>query len=121
MIRKLIILLIISIITRIICTIDTNHPLHGVFANEWHTISFAEALNYFTPVEICQLFLLNEIGTSINCSYFSNDFLIEKACNLERGGKSSSQPFCARNTGAAMRHVSTKLWPESRNVGDLLT
>ena len=119
MIRTLIIL--ISIITRIICTIDTNHPLHGVFANEWHTISFAEALNYFTPFEVCQLFLLNEIGNSINCSYFSTKFLVEEKCNLDSEGISRAQPKCGRNFGAALRHVSTKLWPKTRNVGDLLT
>ena len=113
--------MLISLVARITCAVETSHPLHGVFANEWHTISFAEALNYFTPFEVCRLFLLNEIGNSINCAQFLNDPLVEESCNLEKGGISNNQPLCARNIGAAMRHVSTKLWPKTKNIGDLLT
>jgi hypothetical protein len=90
--------------------------LHDSYAGNWIPMSPEEALNYYTPYEVCKLYQLEERGSSIQCSDFSASHAhLPDACLLEREGFASTTADCGRNAGAQLRHKSTLPWPEGYN------
>lgn len=78
-------------------------------ADEWLFMSADEALNYYTPLEVCHLYDLEDLGDGIKCSLFENGHEhMEVDCMVQTQAPRIGQHrqyFCGKNHGAKFRYV----------------
>lgn len=75
-----------------------------------------EALNYYTPYEVCKLYRLEERSDLIKCNELgASKAHMPPTCLLEDEGLGSTPVICGHNDGAKLRYTSTQPFPESYN------
>lgn len=122
---KAIALVLIHAISCIYAAIDSGNPvirwqnyninLDGEYHNDWVSMSPVEALNYYTLGEVCKLWNGVENGL---CKSYPEENLSDCGITWLNDGRHSD--FCTNNIGSMLRYQSSKPWPESRNILDLI-
>jgi hypothetical protein len=90
------------------------------FSN-WVHMSPEEALNYYTPFEVCRLYDLEDLGSSISCNSMKASIKnLPNECLLEGVGFGTTGTGCLRNRGAKYRHITTSPWLQSGNFRSVM-
>jgi hypothetical protein len=95
-----------------------SHQLDSFARNlldEWVQMDIFESLNFFTGFEVCQGFASG--GSSWCQERFQDDM---GRCNVGSDGEGDLHGFCSQLSSSFYRHRSTKPWPETRNIVDVM-
>ena len=91
----------------------------GELSREWAPMSAEEALNYYTPLEVCKLYDLPNMGKDIDCSVFDKTEKLDRTCMVHTEANDIHvRGSCGQNLGAKARYYKTT--PKSKNIGNIL-
>lgn len=95
-----------------------NHGLDSFMEglmNEWQPMTMHESLNYFSGYEVCQGFTSRRTGWCRE--KFTEDL---GGCEIGERGVGHVNHYCPNIQGAFFRHRSTRPWPESKTIVDMI-
>ena len=91
----------------------------GELSKEWTAMSAEEALNYYTPLEVCELYDLPNMGKDIDCSVYDKNEKLDRTCMAHTPANDIHvRGSCGKNLGAKARFHKTT--PKSKNIGNVL-
>jgi hypothetical protein len=98
--------------------LEKSHHLDGFaksLLKEWMPMDIYESLNFFSAYEVCQGFTARDTP---GCQQrFPSQV---EPCSVAGGGVGHLHFLCPSLTSAFYRHQSTKPWPETRTIVDLM-
>jgi hypothetical protein len=98
--------------------LETSNQLDTFAKNlldEWVPMDIYESLNFFTGFEVCQRFIT---GSSSWCQERFQDDM--GRCNVGSDREGYLHGFCSQLSSSFYRHQSTRPWPETRNIVDVM-
>jgi len=88
---------------------------NGVLQDRWIPMTQREALNYYTPFELCLL-----AGGSNECATQGHEIGALGRCTAGFQSVAHSDKECTSHAGYLLRYHTTRPWPHSANLLDLI-